>query len=69
MRPGRDRGLPVARGVAPRRGGYTSYGGTLDAAGMLFANRCAWAHAIATAARRDPESIVAPIRAPPRGHE
>ncbi|MFH1553503.1 MAG: xylulose 5-phosphate 3-epimerase [Ancylobacter novellus] len=26
--------------------GYTSRGGTLDVAGMLFANRCSWAHLI-----------------------
>jgi len=31
--------------------GYTSRGGTLDVAGMLFANRCTWAHAVAAAAR------------------
>lgn len=26
--------------------GYVSRGGTLDVAGMLFANRCSWAHAV-----------------------
>lgn len=26
--------------------GYISRGGTLDVAGMLFANRCTWAHAV-----------------------
>lgn len=30
--------------------GYISRGGTLDVAGMLFANRCSWAHLIAAAA-------------------
>jgi phosphoketolase len=30
--------------------GYTNRGGTLDVAGMLFANRCTWAHAVASAA-------------------
>lgn len=30
--------------------GYISRGGTLDVAGMLFANRCSWAHLIDTAA-------------------
>ncbi|MBR2120070.1 MAG: xylulose 5-phosphate 3-epimerase [Afipia sp.] len=30
--------------------GYISRGGTLDAAGMLFANRCSWAHLIDAAA-------------------
>lgn len=30
--------------------GYISRGGTLDVAGMLFANRCTWAHIVATAA-------------------
>ena len=30
--------------------GYISRGGTLDAAGMLFANRCTWAHLAAGAA-------------------
>jgi phosphoketolase len=30
--------------------GYLSRGGTLDTAGMLFANRCTWAHAAAAAA-------------------
>lgn len=31
--------------------GYLSRGGTFDVAGMLFANRCTWAHAVAAAAR------------------
>src|SRR5690606_18026411 len=30
--------------------GYISRGGTLDVAGMLFANRCTWAHAVDAAA-------------------
>lgn len=30
--------------------GYVARGGTLDVAGMLFANRCTWAHAVAEAA-------------------
>ena len=30
--------------------GYLSRGGTLDVFGMLFANRCTWAHAVASAA-------------------
>ena len=30
--------------------GYLSRGGTLDTAGLLFANRCTWAHAVAAAA-------------------
>lgn len=29
--------------------GYVSRGGTLDVGGMLFANRCTWAHAVAAA--------------------
>lgn len=31
--------------------GYISRGGTLDAAGMLFANRCTWAHLVLSAAQ------------------
>lgn len=30
--------------------GYISRGGTLDVSGMLFANRCTWAHAVGAAA-------------------
>jgi phosphoketolase len=30
--------------------GYVSRGGTLDVAGMLFANRCSWAHLVQSAA-------------------
>ena len=33
-----------------RAHGYLSRGGTLDAPGMLFANRCTWAHLVASAA-------------------
>lgn len=39
--------------TGPRRTtllGYASRGGTLDVQGMLFANRCTWAHAVAAAA-------------------
>lgn len=31
--------------------GYTNQGGTLNEAGMLFANQCSWAHALAACAR------------------
>ena len=31
--------------------GYQARGGTLDVAGMLFANRCTWAHVAAEAAQ------------------
>ncbi len=31
--------------------GYINHGGTLDTNGLLFANRCTWAHAVAAAAR------------------
>jgi phosphoketolase len=30
--------------------GFINHGGTLDESGMLFANRCTWAHALAAAA-------------------
>lgn len=30
--------------------GYINHGGTLDVAGMLYANRCTWAHALSAAA-------------------
>ncbi|WP_024889077.1 xylulose 5-phosphate 3-epimerase [Luteimonas huabeiensis] len=36
--------------AATRALGYISRGGTLDVAGMLFANRCTWAHAVDAAA-------------------
>lgn len=41
--------------------GYINRGGTLDTAGMLFANRCTWAHAIEAVAqeiRRDPRDLL-----------
>jgi hypothetical protein len=31
--------------------GYISRGGTLDVSGMLFANRCSWAHLVDASAR------------------
>jgi hypothetical protein len=31
--------------------GYRNRGGTLDVDGLMFANRCTWAHAVAEAAR------------------
>jgi phosphoketolase len=37
---------PQTRGL-----GYLNKGGTLDTPGMLFANRCSWAHCVAEAAR------------------
>lgn len=41
-----------------RAHGYLSRGGTLDAMGMLFANRCTWAHLVGSAASlmREPAS-------------
>lgn len=43
-----------------RAHGYLSRGGTLDAMGMLFANRCTWAHLVGSAASlmREPASNV-----------
>jgi phosphoketolase len=41
--------------------GYINHGGTYDVAGMLFANRCTWAHAVATVAeglQRAPEELL-----------
>jgi phosphoketolase len=41
--------------------GYQARGGTLDVAGMLFANRCTWAHVAAEAAQGlgvDPQSLL-----------
>lgn len=41
--------------------GYLGRGGTLDVAGMLFANRCTWAHAVDAAAAalgRDPAELL-----------
>jgi phosphoketolase len=43
--------------------GYRNRGGTFDEFGMLFANRCTWAHVVAAAARvlqRDPATLLAP---------
>ena len=43
--------------------GYINHGGTFDVAGMLFANRCAWAHAVAEVAEaieRAPEELLNP---------
>jgi phosphoketolase len=37
---------PQTRGL-----GYINQGGTFDTPGMLFANRCSWAHCVAEAAR------------------
>lgn len=52
--------------------GYISRGGTLDVAGMLFANRCTWAHAIQAVAEslnRSLESLLSEEEfAAVRGH-
>lgn len=43
--------------------GYCNRGGTLDVEGLLFANRCTWAHAVAAAARvlgKDLEALLSP---------
>ncbi|MDP3458794.1 MAG: xylulose 5-phosphate 3-epimerase, partial [Hyphomonas sp.] len=41
----------IDEGPSTFRGhGYLSRGGTLDTPGMLFANRCTWAHLVASAA-------------------
>ena len=37
--------------------GFTNRGGTLDTPGMLFANRCTWAHIVAACARTLGESV------------
>ena len=43
---------PLDTGAGSTRAlGYSNRGGTLDAAGMLFANRCTWAHAVAAVAQ------------------
>ncbi|MFQ6024165.1 MAG: xylulose 5-phosphate 3-epimerase [Acidiferrobacterales bacterium] len=43
---------PLDTGAGTTRAlGYINRGGTLDAAGMLFANRCTWAHAVAAVAQ------------------
>ena len=42
---------PLDTGAGSTRAlGYLNHGGTLDAAGILFANRCTWAHAVAVIA-------------------
>jgi phosphoketolase len=41
---------PLDTGARTRALGYLNHGGTLDALGMLFANRCTWAHVVAEAA-------------------
>ncbi len=38
--------------------GYVNRGGTLDEFGMLFANRCTWAHAVAAAASASGASVL-----------
>ena len=52
--------------------GYLSRGGTLDVAGMLFANRCTWAHAVdaaAAVAGWEPEAVLdAALRDTLAGH-
>jgi hypothetical protein len=39
------------RHCAHRGPGYINQGGTLNTAGMLFVNRCSWAHCLAEVAR------------------
>ncbi|MDQ3856209.1 MAG: xylulose 5-phosphate 3-epimerase, partial [Chloroflexota bacterium] len=55
---------PLDTGVGRTRAlGYINHGGTLDTPGMLFANRCTWAHAlqeVATGLDIDPTSLLAP---------
>jgi phosphoketolase len=64
MRPEPTLGLLRRLDTGPERTralGYVSRGGTLDVAGMLFANRCTWAHIVAEAAQvlgRDLSSIL-----------
>jgi phosphoketolase len=53
MRPEPTLGVLRSIDTGPRRTralGYVARGGTLDVAGMLFANRCTWAHVAAEAA-------------------
>ncbi|XKE44042.1 xylulose 5-phosphate 3-epimerase [Halomonas organivorans] len=52
---------PLDTGGGSRFLGYRNQGGTLDTFGMLFANRCTWAHAlaaVATAAGLPPASLL-----------
>jgi len=52
MRPEPSLGVLRRVDTGPRRTrvlGYIARGGTLDVAGMLFTNRCTWAHAVAEA--------------------
>ncbi|MBP6562820.1 MAG: xylulose 5-phosphate 3-epimerase, partial [Neisseriaceae bacterium] len=43
---------PLVRSVKKTASlGYINRGGTLDVAGMLFANRCTWAHVLSAAAQ------------------
>jgi phosphoketolase len=64
MRPEPTLGLLRRIDTGPRQTralGYQARGGTLDVAGMLFANRCTWAHVAAEAAQAlgvDPASIL-----------
>ena len=37
---------PLDTGFATQALGYVNHGGTLDMAGMLFAPRCSWTHAV-----------------------
>jgi phosphoketolase len=53
MRPEPTLGILRRIDTGPQRTrslGYVARGGTLDVAGMLFANRCTWAHVAAEAA-------------------
>jgi hypothetical protein len=53
MRPEPTLGILRRLDTGPQRTrwpGYVAHGGTLDDAGMLFANRCTWAHVAAEAA-------------------
>lgn len=53
-----DNGVKTTRAL-----GYLNRGGTLDVAGMLFANRCTWAHtvaAVATALDKNIGDLLAP---------
>lgn len=64
MRPESTLGVLRRIDTGPQRTralGYLARGGTLDVAGMLFANRCTWAHAAAEAAQAlgiDPAAVL-----------